>query len=148
MHRTTLTASALALLLLAPAALLRADDAPKGDKDLDGDWEVVSAIQDGKEQPPPDRKQLVSVMGEKIVFKDGDETHTGALKLDPTKTPRTFDLTPDDGPEKGKTTRGIYEIKGDEMRVCHGDAGADRPKEFASKQGSGLALVTLKRAKK
>ena len=148
MHRTTLTASALAVLLFAPAAWLYAADPPKGDKDLDGEWEVVSAIQGGKEQPPPERKQLVSIMGEKIVFKDGDETHTGTLKLDPAKTPRTFDLTPDDGPEKGKTTKGIYEIKGDEMKVCHGDAGADRPKEFASKEGSGLALVTLKRVKK
>ena len=57
-------------------------------------------------------------------------------------------MTPDDGPNKGKTLVGIYEVKGDELKVCHGDPGADRPKEIASKEGSGLSLITLKRVKK
>jgi uncharacterized protein (TIGR03067 family) len=147
MHRKAPTATALAMLLLVPAALLGAADAPKGDKDLDGDWEIASVVRDGKEQTL-DEKPVVTIKGDSLSFKRGDEAHKGTIKADAGQTPKTIDLTPDDGPDKGKTLMGVYELKGDELRLCHGEPGSDRPKELSSKEGSGLTLVTLKRVKK
>ena len=47
-----LTACSLTALLILPA-LLRADDPPKGDKDLEGTWEVVSVAGDSGEPEAP-----------------------------------------------------------------------------------------------
>ena len=148
MHRTTLTASALAVLLFAPAAWLYAADPPKGDKDLDGEWEVVSVTHDGKPQPTDDAKPVITIKGDAVAFKAKDESHSGKIVVDASKTPKTMDFMPDDGPQKGKTLLGIYEVKGDELRLCHGEDGKDRPTELASKEGSGLTVVTCKRVKK
>jgi uncharacterized protein (TIGR03067 family) len=143
-----LSAIAVAVLMVLPAALLCAAEPPKGDKDLDGDWEIVSVTHDGKQEPPQDAKPVLTIKGDTITFKVKDESHTGTIKVDASKTPKTIDLTPDDGPEKGKTILGIYELKGDELRICHGEAGKDRPTEVSSKEGSGLSLAVLKRVKK
>ena len=68
--------------------------------------------------------------------------------MDASKTPHTFDAVIGDGEEKGKTVHAIYEIKGDELKVCHGKPDTDRPTELAAKEGSGLAVITLQRVKK
>ena len=146
--RRNLTVVALALLLLLPAALLHAD-APTADKDLDGDWEVVAMVRDGKEgTPPADAKPQVTIKGDAVTFKTGDASHKATIKIDASKSPKTIDLTPGDGPQEGKTMAGIYEIKGDELRVCHGEPDKARPSELSSKEGSGVMLITLKRIKK
>ncbi len=148
MPRRFLALSALAVLPLLPA-LLRADDSPKGDKDLDGTWETVSAIRDGKDLPQPaDGKIVITVAGDSLTIKVGDAEHKAAIVVDASKTPRTLDVIPEDGAQKGKTMKAIYEVKGDQLKVCHGDPDAERPKELASKEGSGLVLTTLKRVKK
>ena len=145
--RRLLTAS---VLLLIPAALLCAADAPKGDKDLDGDWEQMSLIRDGQEaQAPVDGKTLLTVKGDSADLTEGSRTHSVAIKVDTSKTPRQIDMTPSEGPNKGQTALGIYEVKGDEVHICFTrPGGKDRPTELASKEGSGLTLITLKRVKK
>ena len=145
MPRSILTASALALLVL-PAGLLRADDA-KGDKDLDGQWEIKSMLRGGKEPPEDAPKPELTVKGDVLTVKIGDRTFQATVQADPTKTPKTIDMTLSEGPHKGETVKGIYEVKGDELRVCHGEPGADRPTEFASK-GEGEVLGVWKRVKK
>jgi hypothetical protein len=49
MFRCALTTSTLALALFLPA-LVRADAQPKGDMDLDGDWELQSSVEDGAKE--------------------------------------------------------------------------------------------------
>ena len=42
-------------------------------------------------------------------------------------------------------TKGIYEVKGDDLKICIAYMpDTDRPKDFSSSDG-GLAIVTLKR---
>jgi uncharacterized protein (TIGR03067 family) len=148
MPRRLPTASALAAFLL-PRALLRADDPPKGDKDLDGTWDGVSVLLNGKELPQPaDGKMVVTISGGSLTLKIGDDSYTSTISVDASKTPKTIDLTPDDGKNKGKTMKAVYEVKGDELKVCHGDWDSDRPKELASKEGNGLMVFTFKRVKK
>jgi len=50
-------------------------------------------------------------------------------------------------PDQGKTSAGIYALAGDRYQVCFAAPGKERPKEFATKAGSGLTCYTLKRAK-
>ena len=147
MLRRTCSVSALAVLLMLPAALLRADVPKTGDKDLEGDWEVKSALKDGKDASPP-VKAVMTFKGDSATMKMGDMTHTATIQVDATKTPRAIDVTPQDGPEKDKMSLCIYEVKDDELNLCVADPGKDRPKELSGKEGSGNMLITLKRVKK
>ena len=52
-----------------------------------------------------------------------------------------------EGPGKGKTMLGIYELTGDTYKVCFALPGGERPKEFASKPGSKTMLIVMKREK-
>ena len=145
--RTSLTAAVA--ILLAPG-LLRADDAPKGDKELNGDWEVVSITREGKEAPPQaktvwtfmDQTFVPAVVGNVVVQKASIRVHASNM-------PKTLDVIQEDGPDKGKAVHGIYEIKNDELHICNGGAPGDvRPSEFSAKEGGGNVLTTLKRVKK
>lgn len=67
--------------------------------------------------------------------------------MDGAKNPKTIDMIFTEGPEKGKTSLGIYELDGDNLKICLGLVGRDRPKEYLTKQNSGHALETLEREK-
>ena len=69
-----------------------------------------------------------------------------AYALDPKQSPKQLDFTP---PKAGKPVLGIYEVKGDELKVCmrHADSKGGRPTAFATKEGSGLVLIVFKREK-
>ena len=67
-------------------------------------------------------------------------------KLDPAAKPAGFDMTHADGPDKGKTQKGIYSFEGDSLTICFREAG-QRPREFTAKAGSGQAMFVLKREK-
>jgi uncharacterized protein (TIGR03067 family) len=58
-----------------------------------------------------------------------------------------MDATATNEPDKGQISLGIYEIAGDDYKVCFAPPGKDRPKEFSSKPGSGYILQVWKRAK-
>jgi uncharacterized protein (TIGR03067 family) len=74
-------------------------------------------------------------------------TYRGTFKLDLSKKPKEIDVVFTEGPEKGKTSLGIYELEGDVYKVCIGLTGKKRPTEFISKPGSGHVLEVLKRQK-
>ena len=44
--------------------------------------------------------------------------------------------------------KGIYELKGDTLRICGAGQGGERPKEFKSDEGSDAMLLTFRREKK
>jgi uncharacterized protein (TIGR03067 family) len=80
--------------------------------------------------------------------KSGDQVVEAAtLKLDPSKTPKTFDSTVTAGPNKGKVYLAIYEISGDTLKVCYDEEGKKRPTEFKGETGA-QTLVVHKRVKK
>jgi len=70
------------------------------------------------------------------------------FKIDPIKKPKTIDYTVTDGPEKGKTVLGIYELDGDTVKFCFSAPDKERPSEFTAKEGSGRTLSLWKRNKK
>jgi uncharacterized protein (TIGR03067 family) len=126
------------------------DSAKKEMAQLDGEWSMVSGEANGMVMP----KNMVSTG--KRVAKDGETTISMAgqlyfrakFSIDPAKKPKTIDYVMTEGPTKGKTQLGIYELDGDTVKFCFAAPGRDRPTEFASKEGSQQTLSVWKREKK
>jgi uncharacterized protein (TIGR03067 family) len=150
MIRTSLIPALALALLVGPARADAKDDLAKEMKALAGTWEVVKMVHDGVVAPlPPEGSPRVTVKedGSYAVKAADMALESGVGKIDPAKSPKTLDITPADGPNKGKTLLGIYELKGDELRVCWSEPGKDRPADFTSKEGSGRIFITYKRVK-
>jgi uncharacterized protein (TIGR03067 family) len=135
---------------LAPRALADKDAKPADAKaSLDGTWVAVATIKNGAEAPKEELE------GTKVTFKDNTFTLTqggkemkGTIQIDATKKPATIDIELTEGGDKGETGSGIFELKGDDLKLCLGLHGNPRPTAFEAPEGSGCVLVTLKREKK
>jgi uncharacterized protein (TIGR03067 family) len=141
-----------ALLIAIVGLVIGADnkeDAAKTDlKRLEGDWVMVSGEQEGEKLPEQMIKESrVTMKGNTHTVKLGDETIKGTHKLDPTKKPKTIDVR-HEGASNDQPLLGIYELKGDEFKVCFAAPGKERPTEFTSKSGTGQFLHIWKRQKK
>jgi uncharacterized protein (TIGR03067 family) len=155
MKRYTRFALGVALLLAVTPALDAGDakeEAVKKDrKRYEGTWQVVSLEVDGNKASEEDAKNITvinEVDGKWAIEVEGKVAAKGTSEIDPTKKPKTVDLTMTEGDDKGKTFLGIYEFADDTCTVCLAPAGKDRPTEFAARAGSGHILAVLKRAKK
>jgi uncharacterized protein (TIGR03067 family) len=141
------------LMIAALGLLLRAANPqnPASNKDLQGlqgSRKLVSAMQDGKALPEDEVKKTT------IVFKDDAflfpemaeyaTSRSGTIKLNATKTPKHMDAI---STEK-EVMLGIYQLSGDNYKVCFAPAGKPRPREFTSNPGSGYILQVWKRKKK
>ncbi len=144
-----------ALLVLVVGLLLAADD-PKKDatkKEMakfQGTWKFVSMEVNGRQSSKEEFGRFrVVFQGHKWTVDDGDKIAAQVtFKVDPTKKPKTIDLTSTVDHDKGRLIRGIYTLEGDKLTVCdRGEEKGDRPTEFATKPDSGLVLVVLKRVK-
>jgi uncharacterized protein (TIGR03067 family) len=144
----------LALLFPVGFALVAgatAGDAARKDRDqLQGTWEVVAAERDGK---PLDRikggKLAISGQNFTIQTASGAELK-GDYRLDPGKKPKAMDLTHTEGALRDKTWQAIYQLDGEELKICYAETGSgkDRPTEFTTAEGSGRLLTVLKRVKR
>jgi uncharacterized protein (TIGR03067 family) len=115
---------------------------------LQGTWLPSAAELAGKPFSDEARKTIrLVVKGDKYTVTAGKQVDRGTVKLNPKAKPKELDITGTDGPNKGKTIRAIYERDGDTLRVCYDLSGKARPKEFKTKEGTQLFLVTYKRQK-
>lgn len=130
--------------LLVAADKPAKDDAKKDLELLQGGWTFVSAEKDGKPDEGLKNAKLV-FKGDKFTRTAAGQSSTGTVKLDAAAKPKTLDGTFTEGPSKGQKIAAIYSLQGDVLIICSGGAGKDRPKEFASKSGTGNLLVVLKR---
>jgi uncharacterized protein (TIGR03067 family) len=143
-------------LVLAVTAALTAADAKdeaikKDRKKYEGTWQVVALEVDGNKANEEDAKKITVINeadGKWAIEVEGKVVARGTSEIDPTKKPKTVDLTMTEGDDKGKTFLGIYEFGDDTRKVCLAQAGKDRPTEFAVPAGSGHILAVLKRVKK
>ncbi len=135
---------AIAVLAVATSNARPGDDL----KDLEGKWKAVYFERDGKEVKLQN-ETFSTITGDKYVIKSGDNVvAAGTMKLDPSKNPKAVDITYTDGPDKGKTFKGIYQIDGDTSKFCRAGApDQERPTEFKTKEGSGGFIVMYKRLK-
>lgn len=156
MRQHTLLALGVGLLFVGLGALLAADDAKdeairRDRKKYAGTWQVVSLEVDGNKAAEDDAKKITVINeadGKWTIEAEGKVVASGTSVIDPTKRPKTVDLTVTHGEDKGMTALGIYEFSDDTRRVCLATAGKERPTEFATRSGSGHILAVLKRVKK
>jgi uncharacterized protein (TIGR03067 family) len=136
----------IALVLALPAV---ADEATGDLKKMVGTWEATTYVVDGKKWDEKDLKTVklfVKGVGENELVQ-GDKKLHATYTLDEAASPKTIDVTRTRGADKGKKRLGIYELKGDTLRLCVGPVGGARPKEFASEAGSGVWMEEWKRVK-
>jgi len=87
------------------------------------------------------------IKGKEFTMKEKIATYKGTFTIDGGKNPKTIDLKFTEGPEKGNTSFGIYELDADDFKLCLTITAKDRPTEFATKAKSGLGFEVLKREK-
>jgi uncharacterized protein (TIGR03067 family) len=108
-------------------------------KALQGVWIIQSIEKDGKavsEEKVKDYPPL-KFKGDKLVVENDDEVD---YTIDPKTSPKRIDVFPYAWrPDQPKVLLGIYELKGDELKLCY--SRGDRPTEFAGKADSKSASV-------
>jgi len=147
----------VSLLFVGVGALLATDNAKdeaikKDRKRYEGTWQVVALEVDGNKVAEENAKKITVINeadGKWTIEAEGKVLARGTSAIDPTKKPKTVDLTATEGENKGKTALGIYEFSDDDTRkVCLAMVGKERPTEFAAPSGSGHILAVLKRVKR
>jgi uncharacterized protein (TIGR03067 family) len=142
---------------------------------LQGIWRVIAQETEGENDFDPRANKVTRWVFKKdqlLIKTDvgGEQTRTCAYTLDPTRTPKTLDVTAQD-PDTGKTKtfrRAIYSLDGDVLKVCYrllpaeikrrdqdvnrrprpfdlGDFLMPRPTELVTRAGSKTSRLTLKR---
>ncbi len=148
--------AAEAKLQAAEADLLRAkkDAIAKELKALEGTWEAVAGVRDGDNVNFNGDKKLRITLGADGAYTvecGGEVIAGGKWDLYPWQKPKAVD----DTTANGKLVLGIYELAGDELRLCQGMPHYNgpvtprmaRPTTFSSKRGSKRWLTTFRREK-
>ena len=152
------------LIAIITGIILRPMNAPgqqpaKGDNEnLKGDWILVSNESRGiiaeifGQVPEPEKIKIATFSDKQMTLKiNGDSHLIGPYRLDPTKAPKTLDLTITIGKDKKATLQGIYELDGNRLKMCFDSFGEDRPIQFPvrakdpEKPFGRLAVLVLRR---
>jgi RNA polymerase sigma factor (sigma-70 family) len=123
------------------------DEAPKDEEKIVGTWAFTSLVKGGQKEQEEDFKgaKLIFAADGKLTAKLPKGEKGGAYKLGPAKKPKELTITT----ENDGTILGIYKLERDTLTVCLCDENDnDRPTEFASKEGTKVVLIVLKREKK
>jgi uncharacterized protein (TIGR03067 family) len=150
----TVKSALLSLVVLGGvAAGLRAAPAPAKKVDEDnvlGTFVVVVLERNGVKASDAELKTMKVVQTKEkwvLSYANGLVVE-GTEKFDRTKKPKQVDNTYLTGVFKGRTTLGVYEVRGDTVKYCWGALGKPRPTDFTAGPGSGRTLLVLKRVKK
>ncbi|MGV3722330.1 MAG: TIGR03067 domain-containing protein [Actinomycetota bacterium] len=148
MTRRAFWTAVLAFAVTAPVA--RAAEPAKEAVSLDGSWKVV-ALKSGDEEAPAEAFQWWrwEIKGKTIIISaEGEEPMELVAVIDAAKSPGAIDITALNGDTKGKTAKGIFELKQERLRVCLGGPGVEGPRPTEFDGGVGKGLITLERIKK
>jgi len=137
--RLTIGLAACVLLIAAEGKDKKAADP------LTGTWKVTS-LEVGGMDVEQAKGSLFTFKDGKLTMKSEQGERTSTYKLDTSKKPATIDTTSKNGDQEGRTRKGIFEVKGDELTLCVTFQGDDRPTKFAS-EDAGVGLIKLKREK-
>ena len=120
---------------------------PNDLEQLQGTWNVASVVIDGKQMPldAADGPRVV-VNGSRFTSRGMGAEYEGTLEIDQKKTPKTFDLVFTAGHATGARNLGIYKLDGKTWTICLATRGK-RPRTFAARAGTGVALETLVRGR-
>lgn len=127
-----------------PTTLPAAIEPPPTPKDWGGVWAPVSCVYDGTEQMGDAKvKEAIRLSIEKGEYKlyyltdpvemIGKRLSAATLTVD--EKAGTFALSITDGQKKGEKVHGIYELKGDTLKLCYAPADQPRPTKFDAPKG-------------
>ncbi len=113
---------------------------------LQGSWSVASLEVDGQSMSHDMLADgRVEVKGDRFRSLKMGAVYEGVVTVDADAEPKTFDIAFTQGPEKGNTNLGIFEVDGDRWKLCLATRGDARPKKFATRPNTGHALQILQR---
>jgi uncharacterized protein (TIGR03067 family) len=118
--------------------------------EFDGEWRVMRGEANGEELPAENITNLVlSIKGGRYTVMNGNETQDkGSFSADTSSKPLKLDIHPESGPIAGRTLKAIYELNGDDFKVCYAIVATEHPKSFADKDEPGNLVMYYKRIKK
>lgn len=125
-------------------------------KRLEGIWAITSLSENEAHFTPGDAAKnfesigRVVIQGDRMTIRTKVSNRKNSMTfrfwVDPARSPGTMALIPAD--EKVREDQddlpirlGIYELKGDTLRIC---IGVDRPDKYETSAGSGRAMMVLK----
>jgi uncharacterized protein (TIGR03067 family) len=116
---------------------------------FEGTWSFALVEVEGVKQPeaPFETHKIIIEKDGRFIVVQGPRITRGVFKVDPSKSPKHFDVTVTDPSGKSLTLLAIYELEGDTYRVCSSIRSKERPTALVSKPGSGTLLQVLKREK-
>jgi uncharacterized protein (TIGR03067 family) len=148
MTRLTLTLFVTLALSCHFQAARADDDAAKQElARLAGVWSFAQVKVDGKAQPQggheADRMIIQKDRRYAVVQRRGI-TH-GTITVDPSHSPKRYDVSIGTGPMKGMKVAAIYDISGDTLTMCLPLGGTERPTVLESKPGDHRLFEVFKR---
>jgi uncharacterized protein (TIGR03067 family) len=145
---------ALAVIVLVSVGAASAQDDPvkKELVGLAGDWRLVKGEANGEAANGYILENLkCAIKGDRLTFGGikplTDKFSQLTIKIDAATMPKCIDLKVEAGSLKGEVLEGVYERKGDELKLCLYLGKGNRPLEFEAKGGSDRVLFVLKREK-
>lgn len=145
----------LGIVVLGTLSAAGAEPKVKGDlAALQGNWKPLHCEYQGTPQMPADVMKQVTVVFDKdeyyLYFKDKDREGKPkvlvlallTVSLDSTTSPKSITFEFKDGPLKGQKRHGIYELAGNQLKICYGPSDKPKPTEFKSPASSGYFLET------
>jgi uncharacterized protein (TIGR03067 family) len=119
------------------------DDAVKNElKRHQGTWIATASTFDGQNAPEEVVRSIKRIVtDDHVVWERNGKRFAGTkFALDSTTEPRTIDVIPDGGRNRGERILGIYKLDGDTLTICMAAPGQPRPREFKADKGSGWTL--------
>jgi uncharacterized protein (TIGR03067 family) len=115
-------------------------------KQFQARWRFVEVEVGGEKVPPKllEKDTLVLKANRFASFVAGRLVH-GDFKIDPLAKPKTIDIIFTEGPGKGHSQKGIYELDGDTQKICIAMPDQPRPTDFATSPENKHVLEILKR---
>lgn len=146
MKKLILGALVMSFSILLPTEA--ADEKPMNP--LKGTWTLKKAVNNGEVLPEARVKgSLIVIKDEQMIANDRDNNLLYVLKyaLVPEESPKRIKMMITKGRDKGRTARGIYEMKGKKLRICYSYDDSRSPKDFTTKKGDMQILLEMERVK-
>ena len=105
--------------------------------ELEGEWALVSAVFNGVPMDETMVKWCRRVTRGNItkVIAGPRVLLNASFTLTRSSSPPAIDYLNVDGPSKGKSQAGIFELTGESLKICMSPPGAPRPDDFSSQRG-------------